>query len=153
MLARVGYKPVLKEVPPLLQPPTMKGPSPYLQGVAVWAVGVLADPEHDAADKKLCDGVVAMIQRNAGPAAARLENPEDPTVLFEAMKRLGNAGYAPAAPLLKTYAANPPPWPDVRVRWMAHAACDRITGQATEYVPPPLRTQSLTPDVSVRDLP
>ena len=103
-----------------------------LRAACAWGFGILGD----SSDTTTCQALLSI------PSDfLELQPPK-----LEAIKALGHVRYAPAAAMLRQMADTSP---DPQLRWMAHWAYQRITGQTLDYVPPQHR---FTPDLSIVEL-
>lgn len=117
--ARLDFQPALATARPYI-PDKMNCPI-EIRGPAIWAAGVLGDPE----DRALADAFLS-VARDTSPF-------ETEDARFEAIKAIGNQGHLTILDAMRQEGAqNPIP----RLRWMAHTVADRMAGGESSYIPP-----------------
>jgi hypothetical protein len=130
-VGKLGYRPAMSEVTRILGGAGNDQPE-RMRAAAVFAFGLLTDPGDAGANQRLLGMVTAM--------------EEPPLVKYEAIKALVHRNYAPALETLRKVAAESG---QPMVRWGAHWAADKMSGQTTPYTPP---DDPWKAEPSIRDL-
>ncbi len=128
--ARLGHQPALAVCKTLID--EKRRYPPDVRAAAAYAFGLLGN----ASDVDTCRRLLGVYR-----------DPEEaPQVKLEAIKALGHVGFAEAAPQLQEIGRSDP---DPALRWVAHWAGDRVTGDPTSFEPPKV---PWTAEVSLVDL-
>jgi hypothetical protein len=127
---RLDFRQLFSDLPPMLQVSPEIHP-PELRAAVIWAMGMLGEPR----------------QVDAGRLFVVYAHPfEGDESKHEAIKAMGNLRHPDAPGRLRAIVeeqASP------TMKWMAHWAHDRITGQQNPYTPP---TARFTADTTITDL-
>lgn len=115
--AKLGYKPELTAVEPLIA--QRRSYPPSVRAASLYALGLLGD----VSDADRADDILAVYD----------DNDEVPLVRFEALKALGHLRSKPAAARLRQILTIES---DLKLRWIAHWAYDRISGTVSPFVAP-----------------